>query len=204
MGRALNYVQLMVGFEVVSGLLIEFQHIGVIAANDQQRGGANVSEHGGAGKVRSAASRDDGLYRLCLLGRRDQGCCGTRAGSEIANAQVGRCRLPGCPPGRTRESSGQEFDIEAVGHRSSVDHLLLLRQKIQQQGPEPVPDEDACDIPVAAAVAATAASVSEDDKTFAVRSNREIRCEGCIAGLYVDGLHFLTDCPQWSDPEEPG
>jgi len=64
-------------------LAVELEHLGVEAADDQQRRSAHPTKSGG-GKIGPATARDDGRYLHSEIGGGDQGCGGSRARAEIA------------------------------------------------------------------------------------------------------------------------
>ena len=129
----------------------------VATPHDEQRGRAHFGE-ARRGEIGATASRDDSPD-VRLVGRGAQGCGGTGAGTEVADAETGELRLPVHPMGDEAQPPGQQLDVEHV----RAINRLGRREQIEQQGAEARRVEQLGDQAVAGTVTAAATAVSEDD-----------------------------------------
>jgi len=80
-------------------------------------------------------------------------------------------RLAGEPVGYATQALRQQANVEAELSGLQVDHLLLLREEVDEEGCQAGPDENVGYEPVAGTVPAAAAAVGEDND--AARAGRD-------------------------------
>src|SRR5579872_7159619 len=92
MRRSGNDHELLFAAELLERGPVQFNHLEVKPADDQQRGRTDVRQ-GRSGQIRTSTSRHDSTYHVGTLGCRYQGRGGTGTGAEVPNAKVLRIRI---------------------------------------------------------------------------------------------------------------
>lgn len=112
-----------------------------------------------------------------MLCRRHEGGSGARAGAEVTDGKLAGGGLGGEPAGRRHETPGQQRDVEPEAAGPAVHGFVGDGEQIHQQRGQPRFREDAGDVAIPRAVAATAAPVSEEHGTSTVIGAREVPVE---------------------------
>ena len=114
MGCARHDLDRLRRLQARKGLLVEFDHAVIEAADNQQGRRAHIVERR-IGEIGTAATRHHRANAGAQLRRSDQRRRRSGAGSEQAERQAGKLRLPVDPMDDIDQPFGQQRDIEDIG-----------------------------------------------------------------------------------------
>ena len=108
------------------GLLVEFDHAVIKAADDQQSRCGHTLKRS-TREIRPASAGDDRANTRAELCRGDQGCRRSRARSEQAKRQAGELRIVVDPMNDIDKTSREQLDIEDIGAIA----LFVRREQVE-------------------------------------------------------------------------
>ena len=179
-------------------LFVQVQHVAIILADDEQRGGGDAREPA-ISKIGPAAARHHGGDQARRLGGGDQRRRRTRARAEVSERRGPGKRLPGRPPRRGAEAACEQGHVEA---RPGVG-CLRFGEQIEQQRRDPRSLQRARDLHVTGARATRAAAMREDRRAARSIGDRQrggeidvVDVEDHLLGPDVSGLRLVGLLPE--------
>lgn len=188
------------GLHLRQCLAIQLEHVGIGSADDEECWGSHHRE-GASGEVRPTAARDDGANSAFALRRSDEGGRGARAGSEEANPVGRRTLILRSELDCGGEPRRQQRDVETMVPGHALFGFFRARQQIHEQRAETTFPQRCGDGLIPGAVAAAAASVSEDHQAGRRRGDDQLAFQRCGAcGNRHEGCSHVSSVAnrQWA------